>query len=358
MKPSVAAPGPRTSGAGAAIADHGEWSARLAAVKTLDAKLAALSDKPDGDDFIICYAADPDMSTGLGPTIGDGITPGAWRDELAAIVEKGDIDILLASVSTMDDLARDRRLFDDSPVTAAARANDTTDIWVPRGGSYTGQLSRPFATATVREAMYGTLQPEPDQRPDVPLGLWSLTFNNELEADERSLQRYRAFRAEAAEEGFRHFVEVFNPNVESGITAPVGDYVNDCIARMLAGVPRASGPEFLKVAYNGPRALEDLVAGLGVTVGVLGGPSSTTNDTFTLVRDVKRHGARVALFGRRIKGAADPLTFIELLRAVADDALEPDEACREYHGRLKAAGVTPRRPLEDDLVIHTPELLV
>lgn len=73
---------------------------------------------------------------------------------MAAMIDKGDIDILLASVSTMDDLARDRRLFDDSHVTAA-----------------------------------------------------------------------------------------FNPNVDPGLDAPVGasavgDFVNDCIARMVAGVPR------------------------------------------------------------------------------------------------------------------------
>ena len=326
-------------------------------MKSLDAKLAALADDPGRSDFIICYAAEPDMGGGLRPTIGAGVTPGPWRDEMVAIVERADIDILLASVSTMDDLARDRRLFDRSPVTPAIRANDTTDIWHVRGGGYATHPSRPFATTTVREAMYGTLTPELDQPVDVPLGLWSLTFNNDIDADERSLLRYRDFRQEAAADGFRHFVEVFNPNVaDPGLDGPVGDYVNDCIARMLAGVPRTSRPEFLKVAYNGPQALEDLVAGLGVTVGVLGGPASTTNDTFTLVREVKRHGARVALFGRRIKGAEDPVVLCELLRAVADDQIEPEQACREYHGRLAGAGVTPVRSLEDDLVLHTPEL--
>ena len=326
-------------------------------MKKLDAKLEALAANPAGPEFIICYAADPDMGGGLRPTIGQGVAPQAWRDQMAAMVEKGDIDILLASVSSMDDLARDRHIFDDSPVTAAIRANDTTDIWHVRGGSYASQPSRPFATTTVREAMYGTLSPTPDQAVDVPLGLWSITFNNDLDADERSLLRYRDFRSEAAAEGFRHFVEVFNPNVDPGLDGPVGDYVNDCIARMLAGVPRSSRPDFLKVVYNGPKALEDLVAGLGVTVGVLGGPPSTANDAFTLVRDVKKYGGRVALFGRRIKVADDPILFTELLRRVADDGMDPREACREYHGRLAAAGITPSRSLEDDLVVQTPELL-
>ncbi len=325
--------------------------------KTLDHKLEALRANPDADQFIICYAADPDMGGGLRPTVAQGIDPGVWRDQMAEMVNVQDIDILLASVSTMDVLARDQDIFSDSPVTPAIRANDTSDIWHVRGGSYASLPSRAFATTTVREAMYGTLLPEPDQTVDVPLGLWSITFNNDLEADEASLLRYRSFREEAAAEGFRHFVEVFNPNVaDPGIDGPVGAYVNDCIARMLAGVPRASRPEFLKVVYNGPKALEELVAGLDVTVGVLGGPPSTANDSFTLIRDVKKYGGRVALFGRRIKVADDPILFTKMLRLVADGQLSPDDATREYHAGLVNAGIAPSRTLEEDLVIETPEL--
>ena len=319
-------------------------------------KLDSLASSAASQEFIICYAADPDMGGGLRPTVGQGVAPQQWRDQMAEIVDRGDIDILLTSVSTMDDLARDRGLFDDSPVTPAIRANDTTDIWHVRGGSYPSALSQPFATTTVREAMYGTLLPEADQKVDVPLGLWSITFNNDIDADVHSLLRYREFRREAAELGFRHFVEVFNPNVDAGIDGSTGDFVNDCIARMLAGVPRASGPDFLKVVYNGPQALEDLVTGLDIPVGVLGGPPSTANDAFTLLHQVKKHGGRVALFGRRIKVADDPVIFTGLLRSVAIGALEPEAATREYHGRLQAAGITPSRTLDDDLVVTTPEL--
>lgn len=327
-------------------------------MKTLDSKLAVLTKDRASAEFVICYAADPDMGGGLRPTVAQGVDPVRWRNQMAEMVEAEDIDILLASVSTMDVLARDRKIFANSPVTPAVRANDTSDIWHVRGGSYASQPSRPFATTTVREAMYGTLHPEPDQAVDVPLGLWSITFNNDLAADETSLLRYRSFRQEAAAEGFRYFVEVFNPNVaEPGLDGPVGAYVNDCIARMLAGVPRASRPEFLKVAYNGPEALEELVAGLDVTVGVLGGPPSTANDSFTLIRDVKKHGGRVALFGRRIKVADDPVLFTKMLRHVANGDLSPEDATREYHGGLASTGITPSRTLDEDLVIETPELV-
>jgi len=72
-------------------------------VKTLDAKLATLAVDPAGNDFIVCYAADPDMGGGLRPTVAQGVDPVRWRDQMAEIVENADIDILLASVSTMAD---------------------------------------------------------------------------------------------------------------------------------------------------------------------------------------------------------------------------------------------------------------
>ncbi|MDJ0771364.1 MAG: hypothetical protein QNJ12_21440 [Ilumatobacter sp.] len=326
-------------------------------MKSLDVALADVHRNADSTAFVICYAADCDMGGGMRPFVGRYRSLEHFHDTLEAAVEQAHIDILLTSVSAMDVLARDRQLFTGSPVTPAVRANDTTDIWKARGGNYLAERSRPFASTTVREAMYGTLTPTLGQVPDVDLGLWSITFNNDIDADERSLERFRQFRQEAADEGFRYFVEVFNPNAPNPIDGPVADYVNDCITRMFAGVPRATQPQFLKVAYNGPQALEDLVAYTPLVVGVLGGPASTAHDTFKLVSEVKQHGGRVALLGRRIREADDPLAMIELLRHVADGAVEPDDATREYHGRLGAQGITPSRSLEDDLVIETPELL-
>ncbi len=328
--------------------------------KSLDAKLADIRNNSNSDAFIIAYAADPDMSKGLA-TLTDA-TPSiqAYYDDLVDITEQAKIDVLLTSVSTMDVLAREKRLFNTSPVTPAIRANDTTDLWDATGAEYTSLPSRPFASPTIEEAQYGTLLPKPDQKQDIDLGLYSVTFNNNLDTDWLTLTEFKAFRTEATRKGFRYFLEVFNPNVaDCGLNPEdIPTYVNDQIARMLAGIPRASRPEFLKIAYNGPESMESLVNyDSTVVVGILGGPTSTTYDSFKLISEAKKHGARVALFGRRIKGAENPLAFVEVLRDIADGLVSPEEGVKIYRNTLKKLGIAPLRNFEDDMVIFTPGLL-
>ena len=328
--------------------------------KSLNAKLADIRNNSNSDAFIIAYAADPDMSKGLA-TLTDA-TPSiqAYYDDLVDITEQAKIDVLLTSVSTMDVLAREKRLFDTSPVTPAVRANDTTDLWDATGAEYTSLPSRPFASPTIEEAQYGTLLPKPDQKQDIDLGLYSVTFNNNLDTDWLTLTEFKAFRTEATRKGFRYFLEVFNPNVaDCGLNPEdIPTYVNDQIARMLAGIPRASRPEFLKIAYNGPESMESLVNyDSTVVVGILGGPTSTTYDSFKLISEAKKHGARVALFGRRIKGAENPLAFVEVLRDIADGLVSPEEGVKIYRNTLKKLGIAPLRNFEDDMVIFTPGLL-
>jgi hypothetical protein len=328
--------------------------------KSLDEKLADIRSSPNSDAFIIAYAADPDMSKGLATLTDATPTIQAFYDDLTDLTEQAKIDVLLTSVSTMDVLAREKRLFDTSPVTPAVRANDTTDLWDATGAEYTSLPSRPFASPTIEEAQYGTLLPKPDQKPDIDLGLYSVTFNNNLDADWLTLTEFKAFRTEAIRKGFRYFLEVFNPNVaDCGLNPEdIPTYVNDQIARMLAGIPRASRPEFLKIAYNGPEAMESLLNyDSTVVVGILGGPTSTTYDSFKLISEAKKHGARVALFGRRIKGAENPLAFVEVLRDISDGLVNPEEGVKIYHNALKKLGIAPLRNFEDDMVLFTPGLV-
>jgi hypothetical protein len=111
----------------------------------------------------------------------------------------------------------------------------------------------------------------------------------------------------------------------------------------------AERPQFLKIAYNGPKALEELASfDNTVIVGVLGGGAGTTRDCFELLYQAERYGARVALFGRKINLAELPIEMVRHMRAVTDGDLTPLEATRSYHAALDAAGIAPWRPADED----------
>jgi hypothetical protein len=190
------------------------------------------------------------------------------------------------------------------------------------------------------------------------LGLYSITFTNNLEQDHQTLSEYAAFRLEAEQKQFRHFLEVFNPNIDTGLKKEeVAAFVNDHIVRTLAGVMSRGRPLFLKVPYNGPAAMEELVSfDSGLIVGVLGGGAGTSLDAFQLIYEAQKHGARVALFGRKINLAEDPLSFIRFLRLIVDQELKPREAVKAYHDAMEKQRIKPKRPLIDDLQLTDTSL--
>ncbi|REJ93795.1 MAG: hypothetical protein DWQ34_09820 [Planctomycetota bacterium] len=332
--------------------------------KSLDRKLAAIHADPQGcREFIIADAKDADMAFGIGapgrsPERHDGEarykTLAEFREQIRQIVRQEVVDIMLMSASTSEVLTLQERIFDDSPVTPAIRANDTTDIHAFRGSRIPEAPSRPFRTASLDHVQCGYLDCAPEERSrGVDLGLYSMTFNNDCELDLATLEAYGRFREEAERKGFRHFLEVFNPNLPAAVPADLLPFfINDVIARTLAGVTSASRPIFLKIPYPGPKALEELVAyDPHLIVGILGGSSGTTRDAFQLIHDAHQHGGRVALFGRKINNAENQLAFIEFLRHVVDGVIAPDEAVRAYHAVLAKLGLTPHRPLEEDLMV-------
>jgi len=321
--------------------------------KTLDRRLASiLAGTYRPDDFIIADAKDADMARGLesagpqrpGP---DGRPRGGFRprpdflEDMAQIAGQAEIDILLASASNGEVLADEGR-FQGSPVTLAVRANDATDIWLARNSSYSRELSRPFRSVNLELV-----------RRFCDLGLYSITFNNDLAHDLASVEAYARFREDARRVGLRHFLEVFNPNAPVALAPEaVPAFVNDSIHRTLAGLTRAERPLFLKIAYNGPRALEELVADdPGRVVGVLGGSAGTTRDCYELLAQAGRHGARVALYGRKIQLAESPLDLVALMRPVIRGDLSPAEAVRAYHAALEKKGLRPARTLDADAQI-------
>ncbi len=334
--------------------------------KTLDKKLRRLHADPlRCKDFILADAKDADMALSIGaPGRSPEAHPGEvryrslaeFRAIIAQIVEQQLVDIMLMSASTSEVLTIHRRLFDDSPVTPAARANDTTDIHILRGGKYTAHPSLPFRTATLDHMQCGHLDCTAEERTlGVNLGLYSITFTNDTVLDRAALEEYNRFRLEAERKGFRHFLEIFDPNVPNAVDpAKLPEFINDAIVRTLGGVTAQGRPLFLKMVYHGPKALEELVHyDPHLVVGILGGSAGTTYDAFKLLAEARKYGARVALFGRKINNAENQFAFIRFLRLIADGVVGPEEAVRAYHGVLQNLGVKPHRSLADDLQLQT-----
>ena len=347
-------------------------------MKSLDAKLAAYRENPAASDsFVIADAKDPDMAFGV-RSLGHRrylssqgahpaqFSPEIWsRDEFGSrnlpefldiireVVAQGLVDIMLMSAHVNEQLTIKEGLFQNSHITPAARANDATDVWAARHGNYLSHPAQPFRSASIDHIQCGQLDCDrsTDTFPGANLGLYSVTYLNDLEQDKRTLEAFHAFREEAERKRFRYFLEVFDPNVDSGIPPEkLGAFINDQILRTLAGITEAGRPVFLKIVYHGPRYMEEICQyDSNMAVGVLGGSAGTTYDAFRLLHDAKKYGARLALFGRKINNAEHQLAFIEFLRLISEDKISPEEAVHAYHGVLQGKGITPKLSLEQDL---------
>jgi hypothetical protein len=353
-------------------------------VKSLETKLAEIKANPSSRAFIIADAKDGDMAFGVrapgprcyladeGPRAAN-FSPEVWTREefgcrnlpefldiIREEVEQGIIDIMLMSASVNERLAIKEGLFRESHVTPAARANDTTDIWVVRHASYSRQPVQPFRSASIDHIQHGKWDSERGgtEVPGANLGLYSVTFINDLAHDRETLIAFKEFREEAERKKFHYFLEVFDPNTDPGIGPDkIGEFINDMIVRSLAGVTEAGRPQFLKIAYHGPRCMEELAQyDPSLVAGILGGAAGTTYDAFKLIHDAQKHGARLALFGRKINNAEHQLVFIEMLRLITDGKISPEEAVRAYHGALQSRKIKPKLPLEKDLLLTDPVL--
>ncbi len=323
--------------------------------KSLDKKLDKIRNgNYQKTDFIIADAKDGDMGGGVfapGPVLENPEKPKPYQSYLQAMREMTDsglVDIMLMSSSSAEKLVEEK-IFHDSEVTPAVRYNDTTDVWGQRHSNYKKFPSRNFRTAHLSSVSEF-----------VDLGLYSITFSNDLEKDLESLWGFRTFLEDLANNDLRYFLEVFNPQIDIGIAQEkVPQYVNDCILKCLAGLTRKERPLFLKMPFNGPRAMEELCNyhPEGLIVGVLGGGKGTTRDTFELVRQSEKYGARVALFGRKINLAESPINLVGLMRSVIEGTLGSLEAVKEYHARLAQEGISPKIPIEEDQKITEKVLL-
>jgi len=334
--------------------------------KTLDQKIARILTNSSCKDFMLADAKDADMAYGIAAPgkspehhaqEGKFRTLAEYREQIRQVVRQAKVDIVLMSASTNELLTIEERLFDDSPVTPAARANDTNDIHCATGGRYITQPALPFRTATIDHIQCGKYECAPHERKlGADLGLYSVTYNNDLQLDLHTLEVFKEFRIEAERKGFRYFLEVFDPNMPNAIEPDkLGQFINDHIVRDLAGVTKAGRPLFLKVVYQGPKFMEQLATyDPNLIPGILGGSSGTTYDAFKMLAEAKKYGARIALYGRKINNSEHQLAFISFLRLIADDEIGPEEAVRAYHSVLQKLNLTPYRSLQEDLQLTNP----
>src|SRR5512144_2690325 len=235
-------------------------------LKSLDRKLAEIKANPSSRAFILADAKDADMAFGVRATgprnylalRGERpahFSPEIWtRDEfgyrnlpefldiIREVVAQGLVDIMLMSAYVNEQLTIKEGLFRDSHVTPAARANDATDVWAVRHGCYTAEAAQPFRTASIDQIQCGKIECDRSatEFPGANLGLYSVTFVNELQQDRDTLSAFKNFREEAERKKFRYFLEVFDPNVPSGVPPDkLGEFINDQIIRSLAGVPES-----------------------------------------------------------------------------------------------------------------------
>ena len=311
--------------------------------RRLDRKLAAIrAGDYTSKDFIIADAKDGDMAFGI-QTPGKG-PDGRWKplrayhDDIVEVTRSDLVDIMLMSLSTAETMVT-RGLFGRGEVTPAVRLNDASDIWAMRGGRYQSEPALPYSTARLSRV-----------RPVADLGLYAITFYNDLDRDRQTLEEYSKFRIEATGAGVRHFLEVFNPQTDVD-TPDFWAFNNDAIARCLAGVSHMDRPIFLKAAYNGPRATEEIASydPENLIFGILGGSAGTTRDCLELIKQAEKYGARVALFGRKIYYADNSVLMVKAMRRVLEEGITSEEGVKAYHNDLSEAGIKPQRDLHDDL---------
>jgi hypothetical protein len=157
------------------------------------------------------------------------------------------------------------------------------------------------------------------------LGLHSITYVNDLEQDREALCGCQAISRGIERKSFRHFLEVFDPNVDSGIAPEkLGEFINDNILRTLAGVPESGRPFSLRSFITAQRRWRSWHSMSNLVVGILGG--SAGRPTTPSDSSDAQNTARVAFSVAKINNA-EQLVFVEMLRLITDSKVSPEEAC-------------------------------
>ncbi|MDQ3813774.1 MAG: hypothetical protein M3347_07465 [Armatimonadota bacterium] len=253
------------------------------------------------------------------------------------LTQDGYIDGCLMTPADAETLAVEERLFTTTPVTPMVRLNAETSIWSPRFGQYRYQPAQPFQTVTVTaeapEAAFCNLTGG-QLECHVRIGLYSITLNNDVEADRRTLMTYLEFARQVGDHPqWDHFLEVFLPNVNlPGLdTEKRGQYVADSIVRTMSYLQKHQRPRFIKTEFTSAATWRELCEfDPTLVIGALGGPRINARKTLELAHNVVSNGGRATLFGRTIFEDDNPRAMCRALRAVLDRKMSVEQAYAAY----------------------------
>lgn len=244
------------------------------------------------------------------------------------------VDGILMTAADAETLAAEETIFNDSPVTPLIRFNAETHIWSPRHGKYAKQYSQPFQTIRLDDARLCQTAINTARLCHIPLGLYSITLNNDVEADTRTLNKFLDFAREIGDiQGLDYFLEVFLPNVRQPTMTDerAAEYVADSIVRILGFLLKKQKPLFIKTVYTTPALWRELCQfDPTIPIGAMGGSRKSTKQALQLAYDVTENGGKLILFGRNIYRDDKPRIIARALRNVLDRTMTVNEAYKFY----------------------------
>lgn len=271
-------------------------------------------------------------SLGHGPTARPRTRPD-FLQLCRELSQSGTIDGCLMTPADAEVLAVEERFFENLPVTPLVRLNAETMIWNPRHGSYRTAPSRPFVTVQPTDARFCRDLICQTQEFNIRLGLYSITLNNNVDDDLRTLEAYLTYARECGRTpGFDHFLEVFLPNLpQYGLsTEEIGEYVADSIVRTMSYLRRHERPRFIKTAFTTAAVWRELCSfDPSLPIGALGGARTDARGTLELAHNVITNGGRLILFGRAVFEDPAPIAICRALRRVLNGE-SPVTAYEDY----------------------------
>ena len=293
-------------------------------------------------DFVIANANDAEMGPGL-----QAMGPARERDgssrrlrsreeflEATQAVIRQDIsDILLLSVSNLELLLK-RDAFTRHGRQAGDPRQRHHRIWVLRGATYHIKPSRPFRTASL------------EARKPSPISASIRSPSTTISTPTSSRSKHSPSSAKTRRR------TAFRTSSKCSTRTPRTSTTRRCRATSttrsfaaLAASPRPSGHASQDRIQRPAGARRARLVRSLLVVGVLGGGAGTTRDCFELIHQAEKYGARVALFGRKIRLAESPLDMVRLC------ARSPTARSRRPKPSTPIttsaeAGLTPHRELD------------